>query len=240
MKANLLLLLTFIFFSTYGEGSELCQDSDSLTALSQVVDSPRFQMTMDYRLSKDCHYRVNSEVVFPSSLSIGQILEKLVDKPTNLLVANPERVENYEYVNGTQITKAKKSGLRANIVTNCSTTASRLICKTDSKKTKAMGQELFEYNDYSVTCSEQAPTIRKCKFATSGKAKGMLIKGSCDLAAGGAVETFEATYRMVNYLSTGTNNLNEKAKLKLNEFYMKASTHEQKGKGDVVINMKID
>ena len=241
MKSALILGLMMMYSNTYAVFVDICEQSDEYQDLAQMlvttINSP--SMSMKYKLTKNCDYTVTSEIEFESKLSNSELIKKLLDETTNKTIGDKDKFVSYEYKNGVQTTKAKKSGVTATIVNNCTTSSSGLNCKTDTSKSTAIGKELFEYNSLTTTCSETSPGFKKCKFETKGKAKGMLFKGSCSLAAGGAVETFDATYRMINYISTGGTKNSTNVKQKLTDFYNKASGDKNIGKAEININMSI-
>ncbi len=227
----------------------LCEEDSFakiLQALQESGGSDGLKMSFDYSLDKDCNYTVSSDVIIPNSDSLDDFMKKLLDPATNLASADKSKVSDIKVTpEGSefkQVAIAKKNGIRAEIISACkftvkSSSLASYNCKTnvEASKTKGLASfRLFEKNETTVIC--QSGTPKKCKFTTSGKAKSILTKSSCDLAAPGAAETFESTYRLAHYMVHGNVNNIKKGKDVVDRFYTKAKGHSSIGKAAFSIN----
>lgn len=220
---------------------ELCEE-DPLKDMLEITEYKEsgLEMSFDYSLSKDCTYTVSSEVSIPNSESLDQFMKRLLDPAVNLASADRSKVTDMKVTPSgpefKQIATAKKNGIKAEIISTCKFTAKTdhqaiYVCKTnvDQSKTKGIASfKLFDRNETMISCQSGNP--KKCRFITVGKAKSLLTKSSCDLAAPGATETFETTYRLAHYLTYGNVNNIKAGKDVVDRFYLKAKDHTSIGK----------
>lgn len=246
------LLFTFVFLITTNLGAEVesCLTTglesiqEEANQLLQISEYPK--MKMSYSVDPQCRYSVISEVVIPSTIiSPEEFLRiKIMNPDVNIASADSKKVLRYdmekEDENFRQVIRTVKNGVAVDIKSLCTKTKvfndrASVTCKVDAGATKIKGVfKLFVDNEVTITCSNVGSGLKKCIFKTVGLANSIpLLANSCDLAAPGAAETFESTYRLAYYITHGHLGNITSGKTAVNRMYLASKNHKDLGKKQI-------
>lgn len=202
----------------------------------------------NFTLAPDCSYKLTTEVEIPSDDDLSDFVEqKIINPKVNFASADKTKVLKYALAptgenTYNQVMKVKKKGISVEVHSFCRLSGGTFACKVDTHKSKFKGIiPIFERNDTVITCVAKNPDMKKCTFVTSGKAKSIpFLAGACDLAAPGAAETIESTYRLAHYITHGNTNNISKANQSILAFRKKAKDNPGNGKKTVIVNGNIN
>lgn len=205
-------------------------------------------MKFNYTLTPDCSYRLNTEIEIPNADDLDHFMtEKIINPKVNLASADKTKILKYSLTPsgaGTfnQLMRVKKKGISVEVNSVCRLTGGVFACRVDTNKSKFKGiLPIFERNETTITCSQKSPGLKKCSFVTAGKAKSIpFVAGACDMAAPGAAETIESTYRLAHYITHGNTNNLTKANQAILAFRKKAKDNPGNGKKIVTVSGKVN
>ena len=204
-----LLISSSLLIASHAQAMDLCDSTGPIEDFEEInilLNAPSIKAR--YELTKNCDYHVETTALVSTSKSLPEFFKQITDPKVNYASANKDMVQEYtvkKNADGSfeQKVKASKNFMTATVTNTCRytlETSEKIVYECKLKD----GGGVLEYNSTIITCSHNSQGAVKCVFTISGKAKNMYIKGPCALAAGGAAETVQGVFRLMEYVTFGS------------------------------------